>query len=153
EDAYKNVLEFANTHHIPFAFSPGSHQLHDMNDTFFKALKECDMIFINKTEAEVILKKMGKSTSTIPELLTSLQEIGISIVSITDGHNGSYCIDENKQQHKVPAFSDTHEFVEKTGAGDAYASGFLAEYLLNHNISDAMRWGGLNALSVMEHIG
>jgi ribokinase len=151
--AYKNVLDFATENSVPIALSPGSHQMHDMNDIFIDVLKHSEMIFINKTEAELILKKLGKKTDTVPDLLRGLQESGPTIASVTDGERGSYCIDDKQTIYKISAFPRTTEMTEKTGAGDSYASGFLAEYLLSKSIPDAMRWGALNALSVMKHIG
>ncbi len=41
----------------------------------------------------------------------------------------------------------------KTGAGDAYASGFLAALIHGKSPVDAMKWGAANAAGVIQKIG
>jgi ribokinase len=43
--------------------------------------------------------------------------------------------------------------VERTGCGDAYASGFLSAVMNNQVIPEAMRWGTANAASVIGRVG
>jgi sugar/nucleoside kinase (ribokinase family) len=40
-----------------------------------------------------------------------------------------------------------------TGAGDAFASGFLSAYILKKPIREAMKWGIANSASVIGEIG
>jgi sugar/nucleoside kinase (ribokinase family) len=55
---------------------------------------------------------------------------------------------ENYHLHIFP-----HSVVERTGAGDAYASGFLAAVVTGESIPNAMRYGSVNASSVIGKIG
>ena len=43
--------------------------------------------------------------------------------------------------------------IERTGAGDAYSTGFLAGLLFGKDVTEAMRWGSANATSVIGKIG
>jgi len=70
---------------------------------------------------------------------------------ITDGENGSFATDQNGEVFTHGSIKTT--IVEKTGAGDAYSSGFMAAILHGLSIKHAMRWGTLNAASVMEKVG
>jgi ribokinase len=45
------------------------------------------------------------------------------------------------------------EVVERTGAGDAFAAGFLAAAQRAQGLPDSMLWGSINASSVVSHIG
>ena len=77
--------------------------------------------------------------------------MGARSVVITDGKNGSSAIDEKGKIYSfgvLPA-----NVVQKTGAGDAYTSGFLAAYTQGKDIEGAMRWGAANAASVIQEIG
>jgi ribokinase len=45
------------------------------------------------------------------------------------------------------------DLVEATGAGDAYATGFIAALFHGHSTAEAMRWGSANSASVVTKIG
>lgn len=46
------------------------------------------------------------------------------------------------------------KFLQKTGVGDAYASGFLANFLYNKSdFQENLLSGAMNAASVIEHLG
>ena len=45
------------------------------------------------------------------------------------------------------------DVVERTGAGDAFNSGFLAEFIRSGNIEKAIQFGTANASSVVMHYG
>lgn len=148
EEAYKNVLAYAQSHPEILAFSPGSHQLSAINDLIFEILALSKILFVNKEEGERILEKKGESASDMKELLGKLSALGPEIVSITDGKNGSYAFG-NGVMYTVPTFDDKTSGIDKTGAGDSYASGFFGAILLGKDIKTAMLWGAVNANSVM----
>ncbi len=84
-------------------------------------------------------------------LMESLHALGPKIVVLTNGAKGSFVRDA---QGKVWTRDIIHcPVVEKTGAGDAYASGFLAAYIHGLTIEEAMTWGTKNAASVISYIG
>lgn len=47
----------------------------------------------------------------------------------------------------------TSKILQKTGVGDAYATGLLAALSNGKKMQEAMVWGATNSASVMEHIG
>ena len=126
------------------------HQLESMNDTVFNIIKNSQIFFSNKQEAEIVLGK-GKDRQTPSELLLGIKKLGPSVVSITDGENGSYALDKDNRIFSTKALHG--EAAEKTGAGDAYAAAFFAAYLLGHDVKTAMVWGSFNANSVMQKVG
>lgn len=152
EKAYENVLKFSEDHNIPVIFSPGSRQLDNLNDLIDKVIKASKYIFVNKEEAVKLLEHAGKDTSSIENILKNLSSLGPQIVSVTDGENGGYALDQKGQVFHINAIKDLSS-TDKTGAGDAYASGFLGALLSGKEVAEAMRWGGLNASSVMKLIG
>lgn len=151
EEAYKQVFSYANKQGVPCIFAPGSHQIQSLNPVFYDVLKGAYGIFVNKREAEKILQEKKKSTHDFPSLLLGLASLGPKLVSITDGRRGSYFLDEKMVMHKIDHFDG--EAAEKTGAGDAYAAGFLGAYFSKHDAQEAMRWGSFNAHAVMQHVG
>jgi len=148
EDLYRQTVEFAKTNNVKLAFNPGSHQMDSGIDSFLEEVKAGYLLFVNKEEGKIIAKTDSDDPSTI---LAQLQSLGPRIVSVTDGKNGAYAIDEKGQMFFINTFPHTPK--ERTGAGDSYASGFLSAIILGLDVSQAMRWGAVNAASVVSTIG
>lgn len=151
-EAYKHVLSYVQSHPLMLAFSPGSHQLTAINDLIFEIIAVSKILFVNKEEGEKILAKKGESASNTKELLEKLAGLGPEIVSVTDGSKGAYA-HQNNMFFSIPSFDTSVTEVDKTGAGDAYASGFFGAVLLGMDVKTAMRWGAVNAQAVMGKIG
>lgn len=128
------------------AFNPGTMQLRLGRETLAPLLAVVEVLFVNKEEGEVLA---GKRDSLL-ELLQALRQLGPKIVVVTDGHKGSYTYDGKNAY--VIGISDA-KVVERTGAGDAYASGFLSALMYNYDIKEAMRWGSFNSAGVVQYIG
>ncbi len=144
---YKKTAEYVQKHNTLFAFNPGSVQFLDGVSSFSFLFPLITTLFVNKEEAERIV---GKKLSS-HELLSALHAMGIQTVCLTDGERGAYAIDNQEKiyyQEKIPC-----PVVDKTGAGDAFASGFLTAMLSKHSMQDALLFGAHNAASVIGQIG
>lgn len=148
EHVYKEVATFKREHpDVLLAFNPGSVQYKEGVEKFSFLFPLTDILFVNKDEAERIVGQ----TDSQDGLLTLLQEKGIKTVVITDGENGSRAIDETGKivtQGIIPC-----NVVERTGAGDSFATAFLAARLQGEPVETALRAGAYNSSSVIEHIG
>ena len=141
------LVKYINEHpQIGVAFNPGSSQLKDP-----KAVKEflavTDILFVNVEEAEKIAGK-----APIKELHTKLQTLGPKLTVITDGEKGSTTYDGKTFMH-MEAYKTNEPVVDKTGVGDAYSSGFLSAIFYGKSVSEAMKWGSINAQGVLTKIG
>lgn len=152
ENVYRNVLTYIQKTSTRLAFSPGTPQLANMNDLFFETLHRSNSLFINREEAELILKTFGSSFTNIPDILKELHKLGPEVISVTDGKKGSYTLDASKNLYQITPFS-TDGLHEKTGAGDAYATGYLAGLLEGKTTAEAMRQGSFNSYGVMQKVG
>lgn len=148
--AYHTVLEHAKRHDPFFVLNPGTKQLQEAPGFIREMLPFVDLLFINKEEG---LRLIGQANAkrSIGYLLTSLSALGADTIVVTDGDEGSYVIDgSGKMYHaltlRVPV-------VEKTGAGDGYAVGFVAAMLSGKDVTEAMRWGTLSATGVIGKVG
>ncbi|HVZ67097.1 MAG TPA: carbohydrate kinase family protein [Patescibacteria group bacterium] len=157
EEAYKKILSYSKENNIPIAFSPGTRQIEDKNELTLEVIKNSKAYFSNKEEAMKILNyesgsmNQGEDKDLIKKLLIGFKELGVETVSITDGANGAYAADKNGDMYHInPAPT---EGKEKTGAGDAYASGFFGAILTGLDTPTAMLWGALNADNKMQKIG
>ncbi|MBD3311372.1 MAG: hypothetical protein GF349_02655 [Candidatus Magasanikbacteria bacterium] len=131
---------------IKLAFNPGSYQMKNSMTEIKKILKQTDLLFVNKQEAKKITGKDEK----IKKLFPYLHKKGVKTAVITDGTKGSYSSHEN-EIFFTPASKEKAK--AKTGAGDAYASGFLSAIVYGKSIPEAMKWGTANASGVITEFG
>lgn len=131
------------------AFQPGTFQM-SLGIEALKGLYERTELFVvNKDEARRIL---GVDTDDIKELLTGLHLLGPSHVIITDNTNGAYAFDGSNASH-VPMYPDDREAFERTGAGDAFASSVTSALALGMSFEDALLWGPINSMAVVQEVG
>jgi ribokinase len=148
--AYEQILAYALREHIHIAFSPGTLQLHEDGPQVKVLLRHSDFLFLNRDEAALLLDG-SQPCRTMAELLGSVQALGPANVVITDGAHGSSAIDSRGRLIWQRPISGP--IVEKTGAGDSFASGCLAAVLLGQDLPTALLWGSLNAASVIAQVG
>lgn len=134
---------------VKLAFQPGTFQM----KLGFEALKDIyartDIFFCNKEEAQRITKS---ESSDMKELLAGLRTLGPKIVVVTDGRKGLFASD-GTHRYTLPMYPDRIEPVERTGAGDAASSTIVAALLLGKPLEEALRWGPVNSMAVVEHVG
>ena len=138
-------LDTTNAH---LAYNPGTYQLRAGLSTSDTILKRCTILFLNREEAALYLGLAH--TTPVLTMLFSLAQLGPKIVVITDGPQGSYALDATGA-YFVGIFPVP--IIERTGCGDAYATGFLAAIAKGSPLPQAMRWGSFNAASVLQQIG
>lgn len=128
-------------------FNPGTKQLRRGLEAIKPVIKRSDIFIVNKQEAELLL---GDGERPIVNLLMALKHLGAKIVVITDGPSGSHATD-GSTIWSMGIFPGP--VVERTGAGDAYATAFTCARHLNWSIPEAMRAGTANGWSVVQFIG
>lgn len=155
EKAYTDALEYSTKNGCILAFNPGTRQIIKRGNVIWSILEKTDILFVNKEEAEELLYgkeiELPKGDGSIKKLLYGLKGLGPKNVVITDSKNGSYLEDESNKSYHLAAVETN--VVEKTGAGDAYSSGFLAGFLNGLSLPEAMQWGGLDSSGVITNIG
>ena len=152
EEAYKKTLEFTKNNNVKLAFNPGTLQLDSGREFTKEVIKNSEIVFLNKEEAAKICNlKVTNEENFIKDLLLQIRNKGAKVVVITDGTNGSFLIDDQNNIFSHRAIDSN--VVERTGAGDAYASGFISAVLAGKNYQTAMKWGSENAASVIGKVG
>jgi len=129
------------------AFNPGTIQMKYGLKTFKKVLEITDIFFLNREEAIALV---GKGETE--ELHQKLHKLGPKMTVITDSVSGASCSDGNKVTLQK-SYSDERPVADKTGAGDAFASGFLAAIFYGKPAETALKWGVANAGSIIKEIG
>lgn len=131
---------------VLLASNPGSFQLRKGLSEFKKIFEVIDILIVNKEEAALLCgMKMSPK-----RLLKMLYDMGADTVVITDGEKGSYATNGTDflSLATVPV-----PVISKTGAGDAYSTGFLSAILQHKTLDEAMCWGMANAAAVIQKIG
>ncbi len=140
----KMIVEFAHKHRVKIAWNPGGGELKKGIKAFSSVLHLVDVFIINKEEAELLTAE-----TNIKKLCTILKKEGV-IRLITDGAKGTTLID-GLSMYKIGT-SGT-KGISKTGAGDAFGSGFVAALSKYKDARIAARIGTINAESVIQHLG
>lgn len=169
----QEIFKLAARHSIPLSWNPGHAELEVLaqtgakdaeavrSDEAFRSFIEVhtrnphpvQVLFLNKEEWE--------SIAVIHELLQAV----VPLIVITDSVRGGIVleriIEDNSQQGHVRSFSTKkHQYeaiqvqaVDNTGAGDAFAVGFVSARLHGHSLADSLKWATRNAASVVQKAG
>ncbi|HYF28961.1 MAG TPA: carbohydrate kinase family protein [Candidatus Paceibacterota bacterium] len=135
---------------IKFAFQPGTFQMSLGVQKLRKLYERSDLFFCNREEAARILGH--HETGDIKALLTDIRGLGPKIAVITDGTDGAYAFD-GSSMYFIPMYPDTRGPYERTGAGDAFASTVCAALALGKPLEEALLWGPINSMSVVQDVG
>ena len=132
---------------IRLIYNPGTHQLRRGQKAIQPVINRSDVFIINKEEAEYLLKD---GIRPIANLLITLQKGDTQKIIITDGAKGSWAYDGKEVWH-LPMFPG--KAIERTGAGDSYATGVVNALMKGRSLPEAMCWGTANAQNVVREIG
>lgn len=130
------------------AYNPGTYQLRAGTKISQKLLDMTEIIFLNKQEAALYANK--PEGTPINDLLTAVHRFGPRVVVITDGPRGSY-VSDGTGQYFLGIFDVP--VVERTGCGDAFATGFITAVINGKDSLDAMRWGSFESAGVLQQVG
>lgn len=147
EKLYRQLIAYAKKDGVRIALNPGSIQIEEHKRVLHDLLPYLEVLFVNREEAQTL---SGSSASEIHKLAGALFEHGSKHVIITDGVNGSYEYGGHELRH-CPIFPA--KLVEATGAGDAFASGYLGAVMSGESCAEGLRWGAINAASVVGFVG
>ncbi len=144
------IIEYLESHpEIKVAFQPGTFQIKAGTEKLARLYKRTEVFFCNVGEAGRIL---GVEGLEVKDLLQKISALGPKIVVITDGPKGAYVYDGNETWFG-PTYPDPKPPYERTGAGDAFSSTFTAALALGKTPLEALAWGPINSMSVVQQIG
>jgi len=134
---------------VKLAFQPGTFQMEAGVERLKRIYKRTEVLILNREEAVTV---GGGNHDDIHDLLNKLHDLGPKIVVITDGPKGAYASDGNERL-SMPLYPDPAPPLDRTGAGDAFASTFVAALIKGNNIEGALQWGPINSMSVVQKVG
>lgn len=129
------------------AFNPGTFQLQRGSKKLMPVFERCHVLFVNKQEAQRLLNTDESDTRL---LLNGLHRYGPEYVVITDGEQGSWAMHQTEQLFCKPF---PGKAIERTGAGDSYAVGFMYGLENTGSTAEAMRCGSAVSSQVILKVG
>jgi sugar/nucleoside kinase (ribokinase family) len=99
----------------------------------------CDILMLNEDEWALIASLHDRVWSSVP------------LVVVTKGRTGGVVYQQGG--YELPFTAPQVKTVQETGAGDAFATGFVAGHLFGLPLSECVQWGKTQAASVVQHMG
>lgn len=148
-DFQHDIARYAKENKVKLAFQPGTFQIRSDIRELKEVYAAAEICFSNKEEAQQILKT---KEGNIKKLLAGMRALGPKIAVITDSRNGAFAMDD-LGIWSAPMYPDPSPPVNRTGAGDAFASTMTTYIALGLSPREAMLRGMINSASVVQHVG
>ncbi len=143
-DVVDQVFAEAKQQGMKIMFNPGKGELKQI-DKLKGLLDDVDVLSVNKEEMQMIVEG---------EELEELVRHGLHYVPtviVSDGPNGVMASD-GKTIIRAGMYEDV-KVIDRTGAGDAFGSGFLSQWAVGKSLKDAIVFASANSTSVVTKIG
>lgn len=140
----KKIVKSANQKGIKVAFNPASYEMKHVQacaDTF----SDIELLALNKEEAQQFV-----DGNSLEELALNLAK-SVGIVLVSDGPRGSVATD-GKVVLKAGIY-DNVAVIDRTGAGDAFTSGFVSRVATGKTLREALIFASANSTSVVTKVG
>jgi sugar/nucleoside kinase (ribokinase family) len=129
---------------VQVALNPSGAELAEA-DKLRTVLEDVAVLLVNKDEMKQLVE--GK---TLEELVRHGSNL-VRTVVVSDGPNGVMATD-SQQIVKAGVYEDV-PVVDRTGAGDAFGSGFVAWHAMGKSLSETITFASANATSVVTKVG
>ncbi|MFT4326334.1 MAG: carbohydrate kinase family protein [Candidatus Woesearchaeota archaeon] len=136
----KKIAQLAFQKGTHIAFNPSEYQVKQGLKPLTSMLKYITVLIMNKEEFTLLCEQQ----------YDVLHKIGVSVVVITDGGKA---VEASDGVYRYVMQPPKVKVVEVTGAGDAFASGFVSAYMKKKDISYALQVGAINSAAVISHFG
>ena len=140
----REIIDAAERYGASVMLNPAGPELAE-KDKLIPLLETVDVLITNKEEMQQLVS--GKTCEELA--LHALNYVPVAIVS--DGPNGVVATD-GKTIVRAGMYEDV-PVVDRTGAGDAFASGFLSQWARGKSLKDSIIFASANSTSVVTKIG
>lgn len=138
------LFDQAKARGIKIAFNPGKGELAEP-EKLRGLLTDLEILIANKDEMQQVV-----SGGTMEELARHARNY-CPVVIVSDGPNGVVAADS--QNVVVAGMYEDVPVIDRTGAGDAFGSGFVAKYAASGDLAAAVIYASANSTSVIQSIG
>ena len=147
---HRKIAKYLRAHpKVKMGFNPNTFQIRFGAKKLADIYKHTYALFVNREEAEVVA---GTKKSDIVPLFEKLHKLGPKIVVITDGPRGAYASD-GLSRWFMPPYPDPSPPISRTGAGDAFSTGFFSALIYGLPVHEALRWAPIESMHVVQFFG
>jgi ribokinase len=143
-DLLERIITRAAEHNVKVMLNPAGIELQHA-DKLKGLLEDVEVLAVNKEEAQMIVH--GEESE---ELVRHLNHY-CKVVVVSDGPNGVVATD-GQTIISAGMYEDV-PVVDRTGAGDAFGSGFLSQYAQGKSLKESIIFASANSTSVVQSIG
>ena len=143
-DALSEIFQEATMKGAKVMWNPGKKEISQPEEVK-NLLSDVEILLVNKEEAQAIFGKFE------PEELLMRAKNFVKVIIITDGPNGVWALDGEKIV-RAGMYEDIPS-VDRTGAGDAFGSGFLSQWAQGADLAPSLLFASANSTSVIQFIG
>ena len=134
---------------VKLIFQPGMYHLMWGTEKMKPFYERAELVIMNREEAAEVT---GKDRGEVSELIKGLHELGVAIAIVTDGADGAYA-SRGEGVLFMPNYPDPKPPLDRTGAGDAFASTIAGALALGESLETALAWAPINSMSVVQQMG
>ncbi|MEK7500541.1 MAG: carbohydrate kinase family protein [Patescibacteria group bacterium] len=147
-DIIEGILNQADKIGAKVAMNPSANQIKLGLESLAGILKRLSVLIMNREEGAYLT---GLNFKNEEKIFGCLDEYVDGVVVLTDGSSGAW-VSDGQAIYRAGIYKEK-SIVDRTGAGDAFGSGFAASLMMSNNIERAIRLASANATSVVEHVG
>ncbi len=143
-DVLDQIFIEAKQQGMKIMINPGKGELKEA-DKLKALLDDVDVLLVNKDEMQTLVEG---------EDLEELVRHGLDLVPtviVSDGPNG-VCASDGETIVRAGMYEDV-EVIDRTGAGDAFGSGFLSQWSQGRSLRESIVFASANSTSVVTAIG
>jgi ribokinase len=176
-DCFPELVAAAKAGNCRIAANPGVRQLTARGRAFLASVGSLDLLLVNRSEANALVPSLsamvgeggpslpfgpeedipdlirrglasGAFEISLPRFFNALLEAGCGMVVVTDGRHGAFVGTGDKVVHCSTVPTDV---IGTAGAGDAFASTFVALISLGWPLERTLKAATINSASVVRH--
>lgn len=138
-----------------FSINPSLEMIENRDRQLIILLRSCEILFVNWEEG-LRLAQLPLTSEPL-DVVRALRRLGPIVVCLTLAERGAI-VASDQEVFQASAIHSGAAQIDATGAGDAFASGFLAAYLQTGiekevRVGTALRWGIINSTAVLGEVG
>lgn len=144
----RELVAFLKRRGTSVAMNPSSHYLAMGTEKLKPLLALLDVVVVNREEAALLT---GIDFSKERRVFKRFDELVPGLAVVTDGPRGAK-VSDGRYLYTADIFKEK-KLVDRTGAGDAFGSGFVAGLIQKRDVHHALRLAAANATAVVEKMG